>query len=143
MEHYTFGMPRALVLLVAAVLASGDKDKGVTLSLRATPRVSPAPARVLFTASLEGGADVDVYCATLEWEWGDGTKTSQEGECPAFVPGETPVERFYEVEHTYTKQARPVVRLRLLKEGKPLAQARVNIVVGSPYQKPSIEVQER
>jgi len=137
-------MPLTLVLLVTAVLAtSGEKDKGLTLSLRASPRVSPAPARVLFTVELKGGADADVYCPTLEWEWGDGSKGSQGGDCPAFVPGETPVERLFEAEHQYARKSRPTVRLRMLKDGKPLAEASVNLMVGAPYQKPSIEVRER
>ena len=131
------------LFLLAPYASPGEKEKTVAVSLKAMPRVSPAPARILFTIELEGGADADVYCATLEFDWGDGTKTSQAGECPAFVPGETPVERFYEVEHTYNRKGRPVVKLSLLKDGKPLARASVNIVVGSPYQKPSLEVQER
>ena len=73
-----------------------------------------------------------------------GRRRHKRASAPPSFAGETPVERFYEVEHTYTGSRHgPSCKLRLLKDGKPLARASVNIVVGSPYQKPSLEVQER
>ena len=52
-----------------------DDAKRPKLSLKAQPVVAMSPARVVLTAELAGGANdfEDFYCATTEWDWGDGT----------------------------------------------------------------------
>jgi hypothetical protein len=133
-------------LLLAAPLPAEDKAedkaKGMSVSLRAVPRVAAAPVSVLFTAELQGGANSDVYCPTLEWTWGDGSKGSNGGECPPYVAGESEVPRLFEAEHEYRQKGQPAVTLRVTKEGKTLGVARVDLRIGAPYKR-SIELEQR
>src|SRR5262245_53552190 len=130
------GRAAALALLLAAPAPAAEMEKGLSVSLRALPRVAPAPVLVQFSVEIEGGRDEDLHCVSLEWEWGDGSKGSGGAECPAYVAGETKVERFFEAEHEYRRQGRPTVRLRVTKDGKALASTTVGLVVGAPHQKP-------
>ena len=45
--------------------------------MRASPTIGFSPARMVLTAELKGGADdyEDFYCASVEWEWGDDTRS--------------------------------------------------------------------
>jgi hypothetical protein len=130
-------------LLVASPLGAAEKDKGLSVSLRALPRVAPAPARIQFSVEIEGGRDEDVHCVSLDWDWGDGSKGSTEGECPPYVAGETKVERFFEAEHEYRRPGRPTVRVRLVREGKMLTTTTVSVVVGHPKGKPTLDIEQR
>jgi len=129
------------VLLLAGFVGAADKEKGLTVSLRAAPRVAAAPASVLFTAEVQGGADAEAYCPTLEWEWGDGSKASAGGDCPPYVAGETPVQRLFEGEHEYRQKGQPTVTLRLAKDGKTIAVDRVTLRISPPYKR-SLELEQ-
>jgi hypothetical protein len=129
-------------LLLASPLSAADKEKGVSVSLRAVPRVAAAPVNVLFTAEVQGGAEADIYCPTLEWTWGDGSKGSAGGECPPYVAGETEVKRLFEAEHEYRQKGQPNVTLRVTKEGKTLAVVRVDLRIAAPYKR-SLEMEQR
>jgi hypothetical protein len=129
-------------LMLARSLDGAEKQKGPSLSLRAAPRVAAAPVSVLFTAEVQGGADADVYCPTLEWEWGDGSKGSAGGDCPPYVAGETEVQRLFEAEHEYRQKGQPTVTLRITKDGKPLAVTRVDLRISPPYKR-SLELEQR
>jgi hypothetical protein len=132
----------ALALALASSLAASEKPKGISVSVRALPRVAIAPAFIQFSVEIEGGKDEDVHCASLEWDWGDGSKGSTDAECPEFVAGETKVERFFEAEHEYRRQARLSVRVRVVKEGKPLATNTVSVVI-TPERKNSFQIEQR
>ena len=66
------------IAMSASPLASdaADKNEKPKIKIKATPIVSFAPSRVVVTAEVNGGADdyEEFYCATVEWDWGDGTK---------------------------------------------------------------------
>ena len=53
----------------------GNDDKKPSLSLRGTPLMGFSPLRVRVAVDVRGGSDdyADFYCATIEWDWGDGT----------------------------------------------------------------------
>ena len=59
--------------------------------------------RVVLTAELKGGADdyQDFYCATVEWEWGDETKSETAADCDPYEPGKSEIKRRYIQEHTF------------------------------------------
>jgi hypothetical protein len=120
-------------LLVALAVASGagdTKPKRPSLKLRATPRVTVVPNRVLLTAELTGGEDGEaLHCLTESWDWGDGSSSDQqEGDCEAYVPG-TPVVRHFRADHEFRQESRPTVTLRLMKDGTEVARATVSLIL--------------
>ena len=75
--------PLALLLLLAAPA----KPK---VELKPSPQmamlgVGPrSAATVRFRLSVKDGGNEDYYCPRLEWEWEDGTYSSEESDCPSF-----------------------------------------------------------
>ncbi len=128
---------RALAFPVLLVLAAGSgraadeaKGKKPTLALRGTPRFSFSPVSVLFTAELTGGDDIEAfYCPELTWEWDDGGKSVQEGDCPPFETGKTKIERRFTANHVYGRASIYTVKVTLRRTGKAFATQNVQITV--------------
>lgn len=126
----------AVALLVgsAPVGAHGERAqdaKRPSLSLRAAPAVSFAPSRVVLTAELRGGPDdfEDLYCPSIEWEWGDGTSSSSEADCAPYEAGRSQIRRRYTVEHIYRQPGTFRVQFRLKKGSRVAAGANTIIQV--------------
>lgn len=115
----TLGLVMLVILSPAATLDARDQDanKRPSLSLRAAPAVAFAPARILLTAEVRGGPDdfEDLYCPTVEWEWGDGTSSSATADCAPYSAGQSQIRRRYTVEHIYRQPGSFRVQLRLKK----------------------------
>src|SRR5262245_56477089 len=63
---------------------SKEQDvKRPKLTLRAQPAITMTPARVVLTADLAGGTDdyEEYYCPTVEWDWGDDTRSGSTSDC--------------------------------------------------------------
>ena len=71
--------------------------------MRASPPVGFPPLRVVVTAEVKGGANdfQDFYCASVEWDWGDGTKSQSQIDCDPYEPGKSEIKRRYVEEHTF------------------------------------------
>jgi hypothetical protein len=123
-------MSRIATVLGLALMAGPGSSAPPSVSLRAEPRVSDAPARVVFTALLSGGEDgEELYCPDVEWAWGDGTRSVHEGSCPPYKVGETAVQREFTVQHEYTRPARPRVSVILRKGKRTLGRGSVNVII--------------
>jgi len=124
----------ALATLALAVAASSVAAAGIRkprLDLRATPRVAFTPARVLLTAELVGGeAAEDFHCPGVDWDWGDGTHSFHESDCPPFVAG-MEVERRFTASHAYVEPGDYHVRVSLRRASRSVAVARTSILVHS------------
>jgi hypothetical protein len=117
-------------LLLAAVDEPKKKAKKPSLSLRATPRMAYSPVTVYYTAELTGGDEVeDFYCPELEWEWGDGGKSVQESDCAPFEAGVTKLQRRFTAEHTFRLSGNYNTTVRLLRAGRSISKADVNVMV--------------
>ena len=120
-------------LLVAASVTLAGREQGnkkPSLSLKATPAVSFAPARVVLVAEVRGGDELEsFYCPSVEWEWGDGTTSSAEADCTPFEDGKSQIKRRYSVEHHYKNPGQFRVVLRLKKGDKVSAMANTNVQV--------------
>jgi hypothetical protein len=133
-------------LLVAAAFSTSisaqktgkDKDKDQKdsadprpkVTLRANPVIAMAPARVVFTAELTGGANdfEDFYCSAVEWEWGDGTKSESSSDCAPYEPGKSEIKRRFTVEHVFRAGAYRVM-FHLKRHDKAVGNATINIQV--------------
>jgi len=127
----------ALTLAVCAsgtLLAGQDERKDVkkaSLSLKASPTIVFSPARVVVTAELKGGADdsEELYCPSLEWDWGDGTRSESNVDCEPFDAGKSTVQRRFTTSHTYEMSGSYRVQLRLKRGSKTLLGGHVSLQV--------------
>ena len=133
-------MTRAALAAVIAVAfgtpaPAGDakpdvKQKKPRLDLRATPRMAFSPVNVFFIAELQGGDDVEeYYCAELEWDWDDGGKSVQEGDCPPFTPGTTKIDRRFTAEHEYRRAGVFNIKITMRRASRAFAASNVRVTV--------------
>ncbi len=128
--------------VLSAVLAVGQMADGQAssaqgpdddprLRLRATPRVAFAGQSFLFVGTLRGGPDdnEELYCATMEWDWGDDTYSESTPDCDPFEPGTSEVRRRFSTRHTFDYAGRYEVRLNLKRQDDILISARTRIEV--------------
>jgi hypothetical protein len=122
----------ALLLIPANALeARAQGNKKPSLSLKATPAVSFAPARIVVVAEVKGGADdyEDFYCPSIEWDWGDLTTSTAEADCEPYQAGKSEIRRRYTVEHRYKNPGGFKIVLRLKKGDKVVAAANAMVQV--------------
>lgn len=120
----THGRVRPLALLALLLglcgLVEAHQGKGrPSITLRANPSVAFAPARIVATAELSGGADdfQDYYCAKVEWTWDDGTTSEAQDDCDPYEAGKSEIRRRFTNEHKYELPGQYDVRFQL-KQGK-------------------------
>jgi hypothetical protein len=108
---------------------SGDRKP--SLSLRVTPPVGFTPLRVRVSAELKGGADdyADLYCPTVEWDWGDGTRSENTEDCDPYEAGKSLVRRRLGVEHVYREAGGFRVSLRLKQKDRLISSSSVMVQV--------------
>jgi hypothetical protein len=135
-------MRSAIVLVLACGIAPllperqappspDEKSKKAVLSLRATPAVAFSPARVRAIAELKGGPDdnPELYCAAVEWDWGDQTQSESASDCEPYEPGKSEIVRRFTGEHTYPVRGRYRIQIRLKRNAKVLASANTTITI--------------
>jgi hypothetical protein len=137
--HLLPGVAQALVLACGALLVGPSQtlqareqgNKKPSLSLKANPAVSFAPARIVVIAELKGGTNdsEEFYCPTVEWEWGDFTTSTAEADCEPYAAGKSEIKRRYTVEHRYKNPGAFKIVLRLKKSTKVVAQATTQVQV--------------
>jgi hypothetical protein len=105
--------------------ADKDKEKRPTLSVKANPAIAFSPARVVVTADVRGGPDdfEEYYCADIEWEWGDGTKSDQSADCDPYVAGKAEIRRHFTADRVFQSAGDYRVAFRLKRKDKVLAVA--------------------
>jgi hypothetical protein len=127
-----------VALAAATTFAQQKDDKNVAkdetrpkLTLKAQPMMAIAPARIVFTAELSGGANdlQEYYCPTVEWEWGDDTRSEATSDCEPYEAGKSEIKRRFTIEHQYKHGANYRVVFRLKRGAKSFAQATVSIQV--------------
>jgi len=103
-----------------------DQDaKRPKITLRAQPPVGVSPARVVLTAELRGGANdfEEYYCPTVEWEWGDNTRSESSSDCEPYEAGKSEIKRRFTVEHVFRRAGEYQVFFRLKRHDKTVTSA--------------------
>jgi hypothetical protein len=120
-----------LIPAIASEASAQGGNKKPSLSLKATPAVSFAPARIVVVAEIKGGSNdfEDYYCPTVEWEWGDETTSTAEADCEPYQAGKSEIRRRYTVEHRYKNPGSFRIVLRLKKGDKMVAAANTMVQV--------------
>lgn len=106
-------------------------DKKPALSVKASPAVSFAPSRVVLQADVRGGPNdyEEYYCATVEWDWGDGTKSEASYDCEPYEAGKSEIRRRYSIEHVYRQAGSFRVQFSLKQDRRIVAAANTTIQV--------------
>jgi len=120
----------SVAVAAAALSASSpapEQNKKPSISLKANPPVGFAPLRVVVTAELKGGDNDyrDFYCASVEWDWGDDTKSENTIDCDPYEPGKSEIKRRYVMEHTFRSQSLGVSAVDPSGNPNPTIQYRV------------------
>jgi len=102
-----------------------QKDARVSLTLRATPAMAFAPARITLIGQLKGGTpeSENLYCPTVEWDWGDGTISQASADCEPFEPNKSEIQRSFSTQHVYKTGGEFEVKLLLKKADKVVVEA--------------------
>ena len=127
----------AAVAAAAALVAFGislqaqEKAKRPKVSLRSSPVMAFTPATITFTAELRDGDDdfEEYYCASVEWDWGDGTRSESIDDCEPYETGKSEIRRRYAIQHKYNIEGAYDVQFRLKQRGKVVASARTKVTV--------------
>ena len=75
---------------------------------------------------MRGGADdyEDFYCASVEWDWDDDTRSESTPDCEPYEPGKSRIRRRFSTRHRFDYGGRYEVRFRLKKRDDAVAAAR-------------------
>lgn len=121
----------AAVIAAAASPANTEDQKKASVSLKATPSIGFSPARVVVTAEVKGGPNdaEDLYCASVEWIWGDDTRSESKGDCDPYEAGRSEIRRRYTLDHTYQTAGNYRVEFYLKQKNKRVLGARTNVTV--------------
>jgi hypothetical protein len=117
-------------------LRAGDRQEATRkpeVFLIAIPSVAFAPARIKFTVDLRDGADdyEEFYCASVEWDWDDGTVSQWTRDCEPYRAGRSRIQRTFSAVHTYDLADEYQPKFRLKKRGRIVAQVGADIEVHS------------
>jgi hypothetical protein len=143
--RHVVAVAAVLLALVPALVVAGDSKPGKDgkkkphLEVRVSPRFAFSPVRVLVTAELVGGDDVDDFnCPDLEWDWDDGSKSSHESDCDPLDAGNR-IERRYTAEHDFHKAGNYNVKVTMRHVDRVLAIATVRVTVRAGAGDPTMD----
>ena len=114
----------------AAIQADAKKSKP-TVTVRAAPIMAFSPARMVVTADVQGGADdnQDLYCATVEWDWGDDTRSQAGADCEPYEAGKSAIKRHFTLEHVFNTAGDYRVEFRLKQKNKVVARGATEVKI--------------
>ena len=127
----------ALTLVAGTCVAASSLQQPAKghpkITLRTTPGMAVAPARILAIAELVGGADddADFYCPRVEWTWGDQTTSDQQSDCDPYVPGKSTIDRRISADHRYDMKGIYPIFVKLFQGQKEVGSARGSVTITS------------
>lgn len=122
----------ALPLMLALTLSgAADKPKRPKLSVKVNPAMAISPARVVASADVNGGPDdfEEFYCAGVEWDWGDDTRSNNSADCDPYEAGKSQIKRRFTADHVYRTAGDYRIQFRLKKQNKAIAGASASVKI--------------
>jgi len=121
----------ACVAALGLADAAGDSDKKASVSLKATPSIGFSPARVVATAEVKGGPNdaEELYCASVEWIWGDDTRSESKTDCEPYEAGRSEIKRRFTLDHTYQTAGNYRIEFYLKQKNKRVLGGRTTVTV--------------
>ena len=119
------------VMIALAAATADDKPKRPKLSVKANPAMAISPARVVASADISGGPDdfEEFYCAAVEWDWGDDTRSNNSADCDPYEAGKSQIKRRFTADHTYRTAGDYRIQFRLKRKDKPIAAATTSVKI--------------
>lgn len=120
-----------LLVLTGAITAGGQERKKPSIAVRATPTAGFSPLRVFVSAEIKGGDNdfADFYCPTIEWVWGDETRSESTSDCDPYEIGKSEIRRRYSMTRTFPMAGTFKVELRLKQKDKIVGIGSTTVVV--------------
>ena len=124
-------LPLMLGLAVFGTDLSGSDNKKPKISVKANPAMAISPARVVVSADINGGPDdyEEYYCAGVEWDWGDDTRSNNSADCDPYEAGKSQIKRRFTADHMYRISGEYRIQFRLKKKDKPIAAANTSVKI--------------
>jgi hypothetical protein len=128
----------AASIVLAAPTAFGNgpltrdgKDEKPSIAVKASPQIGFAPFNATLSAELRGGQDdyEQFYCATVEWDMGDGNRSEQKIDCDPYEAGKSQIRRRYTLSQTFDTAGEFRVQFRLKQKGKVVASGSTTVRV--------------
>ena len=106
-----------------ALQRADDNNKKPSVAFKATPPVGFAPLKVRVVVDIKGGADdyADFYCASVEWDWADGTTSGSSEDCDPYQAGKSAIQRRFTAEHTFQRGGDYDIAFRLKQKNRVVA----------------------
>jgi hypothetical protein len=97
--------------------------------LRINPTLVFTPGRIVATVELTEGANDyrDYYCPTIEWEWGDQTRSDSTEDCDPYETGTSEIRRRYTADKTYREPGVYDVIFRMKQGSKTVLSLRQTV----------------
>ena len=129
--YWTLAAVLAFTLLSGgAADAQRNDGKKPSLSLKATPPLGFSPLRVRLMLEVRGGdEDPELYCPSIEWDWGDDQTSQSTEDCEPYQAGKSTIRRRYSTEHIFRESGVYSVRFRMKQGNRVVASASVNVQV--------------
>lgn len=110
---------------------NGSDDPKPSIDLKVSPSMGFAPFRAVLTADIRGGADdyEQFYCATVEWDMGDGNKGEQQLDCDPYEAGKSQIKRRFVREQVFDTPGEYRVIFRLKQKKKVVGTGQTTIRV--------------
>jgi hypothetical protein len=118
--------------LLALLLLAGAPKPDV--ELKATPSMAMLPlgraATVRLQVRIKDKGNEDYYCPRLEWEWEDGTMSTEESDCPPCEEAQPKDhERTWSRSRQFWEPGRQTVTVRLFKGDKVVRVLHVDVEI--------------
>ena len=119
------------VLTLAVAFLGADKVKPPRIAVTAHPSMGVSPARIVASADITGGPNdyEEFYCPSIEWEWGDDTRSTTSADCDPYEAGKSEIKRRFSADHTYRMPGTFRIQFRLKKKDKSIAAAGTSVQI--------------
>lgn len=134
MRYRAIVSSRALVAIACITLTplvDAAAQKKASISLKASPSIGFSPARVVATAEVRGGPNdsEELYCASVEWVWGDDTKSESKTDCEPYEAGRSEIKRRYTLDHTFQSSGNYRIEFYLKQKNKRVLGGHTNVTI--------------
>jgi hypothetical protein len=121
----------AAAISTCVVVTIAADNKKASVSLKASPSIGFSPARVVVTAEVKGGPNdaEELYCASVEWVWGDDTRSESKADCDPYEAGRSEIKRRYTLDHIYQTAGNYRVEFWLKQKNRRVLGGRTSVTV--------------
>jgi hypothetical protein len=86
---------------------------------------------MVLTADLKGGANdyEEFYCASVEWDWGDDTRSESKTDCEPYEAGKSEIKRHFTIDHTFNTAGEYRVEFRLKQKDKIVGRGSTDVKI--------------